>query len=343
LNDARLPRFTSSRSLSRRRTLGLVAGSLASLALHPLVALGQADAAADYPNKPIHLYVPFPPGTGTDTGARYFGKKIQDLTGQPVIVENRAGANGFLAVKAVTSAAPDGYSLLFGSNSTLATNVALFKKLPYDPVKDLAPISTMMRSPIVLIVPANSPYRTLAEFVAAAKGKSVPMSYGSGSAGYQLMGELFAERAGIKLLNVPYKGAAEVALATVSGQTDLGVADVTASIELMKSGRIRALALGSEQRMPGLPDLPTAIEAGIAGFTAETWTGAAAPARTPQAIVDKLSSMFVQILAMPETKAFYEPQNVFVMKGGQEELRRFQAEQIEVWKRVATTAKVELQ
>ena len=294
-------------------------------------------------SKPIHFVVPFPPGSGTDVGARFFARKLGELAGQPVIVENRAGANGFIAVKAVTSAPADGYTLLMGSNSTLATNVALFKQLPYDPVKDLAPVSTLMRSPIVLIVPANSPYKTLKDLIDAARAKPGQRTYASGSAAYQLMGELFADKAGIQLLNVPYKGAPDAVNATLSGQTDLGFSDITATMELLRGGKIRALAIAADQRLAGLPDVPTAQEQGIGGFSADTWTGVAVAANTPKPVVDKLSDMFVKILAMPETREFYARQNVITMKGGQDELRDFQREQIAVWKRIAAAARIELQ
>lgn len=157
------------------------------------------------------------------------------------------------------------------------------------------------------------------------------------------MGELFADKAGVKLLNVPYKGAPEAVNATISAQTDIGFSDITATMELLKSGRIRALALAADRRLSGLPDVPTAQEQGIDGFSADTWTGVAVGAGTPKPVVDKLSSLFVKILAMPETKEFYAKQNVVVMKGGSDELRSFQRDQIEVWKRIATAAKIELQ
>ncbi|GER14724.1 Bug family tripartite tricarboxylate transporter substrate binding protein [Variovorax boronicumulans] len=316
--------------------------ALASAAA-PFAQAQPQQAAATYPSKPIHFVVPFPPGSGTDVGARFFARKLGELAGQPVIVENRAGANGFIAVKAVTSAPADGYTLLMGSNSTLATNVALFKQLPYDPVKDLAPVSTLMRSPIVLIVPANSPYKTLKDLIDAARAKPGQRTYASGSAAYQLMGELFADKAGIQLLNVPYKGAPDAVNATLSGQTDLGLSDITATMELLRGGKIRALAIAADQRLAGLPDVPTAQEQGIGGFSADTWTGVAVAANTPKPVVDKLSDMFVKILAMPETREFYAKQNVITMKGGQDELRDFQREQIAVWKRIAAAARIELQ
>ncbi|MCY1213961.1 Bug family tripartite tricarboxylate transporter substrate binding protein [Variovorax boronicumulans] len=328
--------------LSKMLRAAAFTAALASAAA-PFAQAQPQQAAATYPSKPIHFVVPFPPGSGTDVGARFFARKLGELAGQPVIVENRAGANGFIAVKAVTSAPADGYTLLMGSNSTLATNVALFKQLPYDPVKDLAPVSTLMRSPIVLIVPANSPYKTLKDLIDAARAKPGQRTYASGSAAYQLMGELFADKAGIQLLNVPYKGAPDAVNATLSGQTDLGFSDITATMELLRGGKIRALAIAADQRLAGLPDVPTAQEQGIGGFSADTWTGVAVAANTPKPVVDKLSDMFVKILAMPETREFYAKQNVITMKGGQDELRDFQREQIAVWKRIAAAARIELQ
>ena len=328
--------------LSKMLRAAAFTAALASAAA-PFAQAQPQQTAATYPSKPIHFVVPFPPGSGTDVGARFFARKLGELAGQPVIVENRAGANGFIAVKAVTSAPADGYTLLMGSNSTLATNVALFKQLPYDPVKDLAPVSTLMRSPIVLIVPANSPYKTLKDLIDAARAKPGQRTYASGSAAYQLMGELFADKAGIQLLNVPYKGAPDAVNATLSGQTDLGFSDITATMELLRGGKIRALAIAADQRLAGLPDVPTAQEQGIGGFSADTWTGVAVAANTPKPVVDKLSDMFVKILAMPETREFYAKQNVITMKGGQDELRDFQREQIAVWKRIAAAARIELQ
>lgn len=328
--------------LSKMLRAAAFTAALASAAA-PFAQAQPQQAVATYPSKPIHFVVPFPPGSGTDVGARFFARKLGELAGQPVIVENRAGANGFIAVKAVTSAPADGYTLLMGSNSTLATNVALFKQLPYDPVKDLAPVSTLMRSPIVLIVPANSPYKTLKDLIDAARAKPGQRTYASGSAAYQLMGELFADKAGIQLLNVPYKGAPDAVNATLSGQTDLGFSDITATMELLRGGKIRALAIAADQRLAGLPDVPTAQEQGIGGFSADTWTGVAVAANTPKPVVDKLAGMFMKILAMPETQEFYAKQNVITMKGGQDELRDFQREQIAVWKRIAAAAKIELQ
>ncbi len=319
--------------ICRRTVLAAAASCLATGA-----ALAQ-DAA----HKPIRFVVPFPPGSGTDTSARYFGRKLSELTGQPVVVENRAGANGFLAVQAVLAAPADGTTVFVGSNSTLAVNAALFKALPYDPVADFAPLSMMMRSPALLIVPGSSPHKTLAELVDAAKARPTALNYGAGSAGYQLMAELFNDAARVQTTHVPFKGANEAVAAVASGTVDLAFAEMTSAQEMVKSGRIRALAVASAQRTVALPEVPTAAEAGLPGFSAYTWVGAMVAAKTPRADADRLSELLTRIERMPETRAFYERIGAEVMQGGPQEMREFQATEIRLWKRIAAQAKVELQ
>jgi tripartite-type tricarboxylate transporter receptor subunit TctC len=322
--------------------------ALLALAALPLVSVlsglaGAPALAQDFPNRPIRFVVPFPPGSGTDTSARYFGKKLSELTGQPVVVENKAGANGFLAVQAVLAAPADGYTVFVGSNSTLAVNVALFKSLPYDPVTDFAPLSMMMRSPALLIVPGNSPHKSLAELIAAAKAKPTALNYGAGSAGYQLMAELFNDAARVQTTHVPFKGANEAVAAVAAGTVDLAVAEMTSAQEMVKGGRIRALAVASDKRTVALPEVTTATEAGLPGFTAYTWVGAMVSAKTPKAEADKLAALLTQIERLPETRAFYERIGAEVMQGGPQEMRAFQTEEIRLWKRIAAQAKVELQ
>jgi tripartite-type tricarboxylate transporter receptor subunit TctC len=324
-----------------RSTVPLIRGCLVALALLP-GALGLAQAQ-DFPSKPIKFVVPFPPGSGTDTSARYFGKKLSEMTGQPVVVENKPGANGFIAVKAVTSAPADGYTVFVGSNSTLAVNVALFKSLPYDPVADLAPLTMMMRSPALLIVPGTSPYKTLAELVAAARAQPDKLNYGAGSAGYQLMAELFNDAARVQTHHVPFKGAAEAVTAVAGGTVDMAFAEMTSAQELVKGGKLRALAVAADQRVPALAGTPTASEAGLPGFAAYTWVAAAVPAKTPKAVVDKLAELLTKIETLPETREFYEKIGAQVMRGGPEEMRAFQGEEIKLWKRIAVKAKVEQQ
>ena len=311
---------------------------LLSTALAAIPALAQ-----DFPHKPIKFVVPFPPGSGTDTSARYFGKKLSELTGQPVVVENKAGANGFLAVQAVLAAPADGYTVFVGSNSTLAVNVALFKSLPYDPMADFAPLSMMMRSPALLIVPGTGPHKALPELVAAAKARPTALNYGAGSAGYQLMAELFNDAAKVQTTHVPFKGANEAVAAVAAGTVEMAFAEMTSAQEMVKSGRIRALAVASDKRTVALPEVPTSAEAGLPGFSAYTWVGAMVSAKTPKAETEKLAELLTRIERLPETRAFYERIGAEVMQGGPQEMREFQAAEIRLWKRIAAQSKVELQ
>lgn len=319
----------------------LVAGCVSVLG--SLVTTAAWAQATDFPSKPVKFVVPFPPGSGTDTSARYFAKKFTELTGQTVVVDNKPGANGFIAVRAVLSAPADGYTVFVGSNSTLAVNAVLFKSLPYDPVADFSPLSMMMRAPALLVVPAQSNYNTVSDLVTAARAQPGKLDYGSGSAGYQLMAELFNDVAGVQLLHIPFKGASEAMTAVASGTVTMAFADVTGASELVKGGKLRALAVASDRRVPAVPNVPTAIEAGLPGFTAYTWVGAVVAAKTPKAETDKLAALLGKIEAMPETREFYEKLGAETMRGGAEEMRAFQSAEIQLWKRIVTKAKVEQQ
>ncbi len=316
----------------------LALASLCSAAF--LLPAGQA-VAQDFPSKAIKFVVPFPPGSGTDTSARYFGRKLTELTGQAVLVENRPGANGFIAVRAVLAAPADGYTVFIGSNSTLAVNVALFKKLPYDPQTDLAPLSMMMRAPTLVVVPPNSPYKTLGELINAARAQPGKLNYAAGSAGYQLMTESLNDSAKMDIRNIPFKGASEAVTAVAAGTVDMAFTDITSAYELIKGGKLRALAVTSDRRSTILPSVPYIGEAGVPGFTAYVWVGAMVSAKTPKAETDKLAALLTQIARLPETKEFYERLGAEVMTGGPDEMRKFQASEIELWKRIAIKAKIE--
>lgn len=318
------------------------AGLLAGLVL--LAPMAQAQTpTTDAASKPLKFIVPFPPGSGTDTSARYFARKLTEMTGQNVVVENKPGANGFIAVRAVLSAPADGSTVFVGSNSTLAVNAALFKSLPYDPLTDLAPLTMMMRAPALLVTPASGPHATLKDLVAAAKAQPDKLNYGSGSAGYQLMAELFNDMAGVQTHHVPFKGASEAMTAVASGTVHMAFADITGASELVKGGRLRALAVASDRRVPAAANVPTAAEAGLPGFTAYTWVAAMVSAKTPKAEVDKLAAVLSKIETLPETREFYERLGAEVMRGGPEEMRAFQSAEIQLWKRIAAKAKVEQQ
>ncbi|QKH36458.1 tripartite tricarboxylate transporter substrate binding protein [Achromobacter pestifer] len=314
----------------------------AMLAVALLGAAGhQAVAHAEtFPSRPIKFVVPFGPGSGTDTSARYFARQLQELTGQPVVVENKPGANGFIAVKNVLSSPADGYTVFIGSNSTLAVNAALFKALPYDPVKDFAPLTMMMRSPAMLAVSPQAPYGTLKDLIAYAQANPGKVNFGAGSAGYQLMGELLNDSARLKTVHVPFKGAGEAIMAVAAGTVDYTFAEVTAVQELAKDGRVKVVAVASDQRVGTSPDVPTATEAGLPGFEAYTWVGAMVSAKTPAEQTARLAELFTRISKLPETRAFYERLGATPMTGGPAQMHEFQQKEIALWQRIVKQANV---
>ncbi|WP_170235467.1 Bug family tripartite tricarboxylate transporter substrate binding protein [Verticiella sediminum] len=321
------------RGLKRRDILAL-------LACAPLV---HTTALARLQSTPIRAIVPFPPGSATEIGARFIANKLAELTGQPVIVESRGGGNGFIAVQAVMSAPADGHTVLFGGYSTLVTNEVLFKKLPYDTLNDLAPVSMTISSPVVLLTSRNSPYKRLPDFITAAQRQPGKVTIGSGSASYLLAAELLAQKGKFEFTSIPYKSAPETALAVASGQIDLGVVEMTSALPHIQAGIASALAIATESRHPALPDVPTSAEAGVQDFLASFWTGIAVSARTPKETIDSLSDLMVKIMNMPETRKYFTDQNVVVMPPGQAAMRTLQGQEIAMWKKIAADAKIELQ
>ncbi len=321
----------------RRTTLGTLAGATL-LAL--CAAMAPVAQAQGFPSKTIKFVVPFGPGSGTDTSARYFAKKLQDLTGQPVVVENKPGANGFLAVSQVLKAPADGYTVFVGSNSTLAVNAALFKVLPYDPVKDFSPLTMMMRAPAMLAVPPQAPYQDLKGLLAYARANPGKVNFGAGSAGYQLMGELLNDAAKVQTMHVPFKSAGETMTAVAGGAVDFAFAEVTAVQELAKGGLVKVLAVAANKRVDSAPEVPTASEAGLPGFEAYTWVGAMVSAKTPAVETAKLAELFTAISKTDETRAFYERIGATPMTGGPAQMHEFQKNEIDLWKRIVQQAKV---
>lgn len=313
---------------------------LAAAAALPLSHVG-ATWAQEYPGKPVTFIVSFPPGSGADTTARLYARRMQEITKQTFIVENRPGANSFLAAQAVAKANPDGYTLFYASNSPVVVNAVLFKKPPYDPVADFAPVARASRGTNLIVVPAGSPHKSVADLAAAAKAKPKGLSYASGSASYQIATELFAELLGVDFLHVPYKGSAPALVDTAAAVVDFAIADISAALPLITGGRLRALAVSSDKRHAALPAVPTATEAGAKGFEFYNWTGLFAPARTPQALIDKLAALMQQITAEPETVAFLAKVGGETFPGGPQELRRYQLAEIEQWKRTAQRAGIQ--
>jgi tripartite-type tricarboxylate transporter receptor subunit TctC len=261
-------------------------------------------AAQTYPDKPVRLIVPLSAGSAVDTLARIPAEKLSQIWGQQVVVDNRVGANGIIGTEAAAKAAPDGYTLLLTNDAALATSPALYPKLPYDPLRDFAPITLAASIPVILVAHASQPFTSVKELIDYAKANPGKLHYasgGNGSAQHVPM-EMFKQAAGIDLVHVPYKGLAPAFNDVVAGQVPVMFAGLSNAPQHIKAGRIRALAIGSARRSSAMPDLPTMQEAGVAGFDYSAWAGFLAPAGTPAPIVQKVNADLVRVLAMPEVR-----------------------------------------
>ncbi|HEY2255239.1 MAG TPA: tripartite tricarboxylate transporter substrate binding protein [Variovorax sp.] len=276
---------------------------LACAAASSLIALpALADSA--WPNKPIRFVVPYTPGGATDGVTRLIARKLTEDTQSNFVVDNRAGGNGNIGLDVVAKARPDGYTIGMGQTANLAINPTLFSNLPYDALKDLAPVAVVASEPVVLVVRADAPYKTLVDLVAAAKAKPGEVKQalaGTGTLGH-MAGEVLARRAGFKVLNVPYKGAAPALTDLLGGQTDYMFATPQGALAMVKAGNLRALAVTSAKRLPVLPEVPTVGET-YKGFEAVDWKAIVAPAGTPPEVVRKLNAAVDKALAKPETIA----------------------------------------
>ncbi len=290
----------------KKRTFSLTA--IASLSLAVLGGLAgpwaNAQTAATYPNKPIRLVVPFTPGGSTDILARAIGQELTKAWGQSVIIDNVPGAGGSIGADRVAKAPADGYTLLMGHIGTLAVNPSLYPKLPYNPVKDFAPVAWVARVPNVLVVNPQVPAKTTAELVALAKAKPGQLNYGSGGNGSaaNLATEYFKMQTGTSLLHIPYRGTAPAVTDLMGGQIQVLFTGAPAMINQIRNGQLRALAVSSPKRLDILPDVPTVAEAGFKDFEADQWYGVVAPAGTPADIVRKLNAQINLSLNAAELK-----------------------------------------
>jgi tripartite-type tricarboxylate transporter receptor subunit TctC len=270
----------------------------AALAALFVLAAGAAVAQASYPAKAIRYIVPFPAGGPLDIVARAIGQELTKSWGQPVIVDNRPGAGGNIGADIVAKAPPDGYTILMGAVSTHAINVTLYSKLPYDPIKDFAPVTLITSVPNVLVVHPSLPVRNVKDLIALAKARPGQLNFASGSTGSagHLAGELFDSMAGVQMTHIPYKGAAPAVIDLIAGHVSLMFDNLSSALPNIKAARVRAIAVTTLKRSPLLPDLPTISESGLRGFDVSTWFGIFAPAGTPPDIVAKLNSEIVRML-----------------------------------------------
>jgi tripartite-type tricarboxylate transporter receptor subunit TctC len=263
-----------------------------------------ANAAATFPNKPVRLIIPFAPGGATDVIGRYIAQKVTQELGQQVITDNRPGSGGVIACEIAAKASPDGYTILMGTNGTHAINVGLYKKLPYDPLKDFQAITRAVILTNVLAVNPSVPAKSVKELIQLAKNRPGELKFGSSGNGAppHLSGELFKSMAHVDIIHVPYKGGGPANIALLSGEVDMTFNTLTTSLPHIGEGKIRPLGVTSLKRSEALPEVPTIAEAGIPGYESTTWYGMFAPAGTPDATIDRLHSALTVVLKAPETK-----------------------------------------
>lgn len=322
---------TPRRPMQRRATL-------AALALFALLGPAQAQ---DYGSRPLTIVVPFAAGSGTDTQARIVGQALANEYKITVLVENKAGANGFIAAQQVARAAADGHTVLMTTNTTHAANEHLFKKLPYDPVKDFTPITLMGLGYMYLVVAQDSPVKTVADLVAAAKKNPGKLNFGSGSSSSRVGSEMLKQLAGLDVAHVPYKSNPLAVTDLIGGQINFMFLDAPTAMPHLNGGKLRALAVSGSTRMSATPSVPTAEEAGVKGFDVSYWFAVYAPPGLPAAMTRRLNEMFIKASQAPEVKQLQERSSAVAATSTPEELARFQAAEALKWGKVIKAAGIE--
>jgi tripartite-type tricarboxylate transporter receptor subunit TctC len=316
---------------TRRRVLNTFASLAAASAAMPLSVIGSARAQQDYPNRPIRMIVPFPPGGPIDTMARLVAEELSARVGQ-VVVENRAGGGSTIGTKSVVAAEPDGYTLLFGSSGSLAVAPALYSSLGVDPRKAFTPIAGVALLPHVFVVNLDVPAHTIGEFVAYAKANPGKLNFGAGlGTPPHLLSTLFKTEAQIDVVYIPYTGSAQSVTDLLGGRTQFTIDGLVTLFPLIKAGKVRALAMARAERWPELPDVPTLVESGYPDFVIDAWTGLVAPAGTPRAIVERLNTAINAGLQSPAAQASLAKFSAVASLGTPEDFGKFIAAQMQKW------------
>jgi len=306
-------------------------------------ALAQGDAAQSYPSKAIRLVVGFGAGGGNDIFARLIAPKLAERLGQPVLVDNKPGAGGTIAADLVAKSAPDGYTLYVGATGAMTISPAVFSKLPYDTLRDFAPVSMIADFPLLLTVNVNAPVKTVQELVAYAKANPAKANYASSSPAFTLPTEQFKQKTGAPMERINYKSSGEMLTAVVSGEVLMTIADVPPIMGHLKGGRVRALAVLDKKRLGDLPDVPTMAEAGVPGLEVRLWSGLFAPAATPAGVVKKLEAAMMAVIRLPDVSTnLKEKQQVDPSGNTSEEFRRLVAAELTRWAAIAKTANIKL-
>ncbi len=311
--------------IARRLLLAVIAGTLASTAF-----------AQAWPQKPIRLVVPFPPGGGTDTIAREISHQVAQATGWVFVIDNKPGAGGSIGVDNVAKSAPDGHSLVVGQTSNLAINPTLYAKLPYDPRKDLTPITLLASAPMLLVTGTGTPYKNMADAIRDAKARPGSVNFASAGNGTvaHLAGELVQKAAGVKFQHVPYRGAAAASTDVIGNRVELYMSSVPTLLGHIRSNNLRPLAITSNDRLEDLPDVPTLAELGYKDINVDTWFGLLAPAGTPKDIVDKLNAEFNKALQNPQLRKKLNNEGAVPVGSTPEEFAALIREEIPRWGQV---------
>ena len=305
-----------------------------------LSGLATAAAAQGFPAKPLRIVTPFPAGGGVDIVSRAYAQRLSTALAQPVIVDNRAGADGMIGTELVARSPKDGYTLLFASTGPLVINPAFTPKIAYDTVRDFAPITLAVENPMCLVVHPSVPARTVRELVAFAKSRPGQLNYASGGIGnaLHLAGEMFRSLAGVDIVHVPYKGGAPAVIDLVAGNVHMMISSIPMMLPQIRSGRLRPLAVNSPERLPLLPEVPTMREAGLPNFGANSWYGILAPAGVPPATLDRLSAESVRILRSDDMRGYLVQQGAYAVGNTREEFAAHIRAELAKWARVVKAA-----
>jgi tripartite-type tricarboxylate transporter receptor subunit TctC len=315
----------------------------AILSLCAALLLGAPAVAQTYPNKPIRLVVGYSAGGGNDLIARIVAARLQEKLGQPIVVDNKPGAQSIVAAELVAKAQPDGYTLLVAPSGPMTINPAVYAKLPYDPAKDFAPISLLAEFPLLLVVGADQPIKSVRELIDYGRANPGKANYASSATPFQLAAELFNQRTGSKFQHIPYRGSGDAAQAVASGQVLMTIADTGPIAGPLSAGKLRALAITADKRDPAFPDVPTLAEAGVPNMTISLWTGLVAPAGTPNEIVARLNKAVAETLALAEVTTALDKIAVTPRSTTPEQYRVLIARDAARWKAVATAANIKLE
>lgn len=310
-------------------------------ALMAAVLPASAQQSANFPSKPITFVVPFAAGSATDLIARALGQAVSQSTGQSVIVENKGGASGIIAAQAAARAPADGYTVLITTNTTHAANEHLYKKLPYNPVKDFVPLTGLGKGGQVLVVNASAPFNSVQELLEHAKKNPGKLSFGSGSSSSRMAGEMLKQLGGVDILHVPYKSNPLAITDLMGGQIDLMITDVSTGVPQIQAGKLKALGFSTEERSVMLPDVPTIAEAGVKGYSMGYWFAAYAPAGTPAEVTNKLTQLLGDAVESKSAEGFYKQSGTTKWRGTSAELAKFQADETQKWGKVVKAAGIQ--